>query len=417
MNGRKNRPGFCCDIGAPSSVIGAKELQRIQSRKGIPTYPFYAPIAVSALEMSPSHLQEKLDVLDHESLFVDTVTNRLWHRVITSRDDENLKFIDLWHVPLERYDDHVYASMELPKPIFYSRQDLLKLHRQFMHEATHFSAAQFLKRIDTATIWLTLLSCWACVYTGLPHRILVDRGSQFGQIFKTVAAIRHLPHAKKCLLSWQSFEFRELCATIGHMQRTLHSLQAIWYSYRREKQVNNRIGEWKGPHELQSVDYDRKIATVRDSNNNNLVPFNLAQVKHYLTSNQTADSFLCSLLSSLEDFKKSEVESIYLTEVLEKGDPRIDSPEMRAEKLKEIKNLINRGTFDVVCRREVQPSDTLMPARFVLPINHQKMALKGEARYVVCGNRDKMKDLIVHPTANCTIFFYTASVGNLSHLQ
>lgn len=40
-----------------------------------------------------------LVVFDAESLMVDTATNRIWKRVVTSRGDESLRYVDIRHVP------------------------------------------------------------------------------------------------------------------------------------------------------------------------------------------------------------------------------------------------------------------------------------------------------------------------------
>ena len=56
-------------------------------------------------------------------------------------------------------------------------------------ESTHFSVAKFLPRISTNAIWHTILNSWATIYTGLPHRILVNQGSSFGDGFAELCHI------------------------------------------------------------------------------------------------------------------------------------------------------------------------------------------------------------------------------------
>lgn len=48
-------------------------------------------------------------------------------------------------------------------------------------EGTRFAVARFLPDMSTKTVWDTLLSCWASIYTGLPNRILVDQGTNLGK--------------------------------------------------------------------------------------------------------------------------------------------------------------------------------------------------------------------------------------------
>lgn len=53
---------------------------------------------------------------------------------------------------------------------------------------TKFGAAQFLPDSSTISVWAAFVECWGSVYTGLPIRIRVDRGSCFGDEFFTIAA-------------------------------------------------------------------------------------------------------------------------------------------------------------------------------------------------------------------------------------
>ncbi len=56
-------------------------------------------------------------------------------------------------------------------------------------EGTRFSAARFVSDVSTKTIWRTFLECWAAVYTGLPHKILVDQANYFGPVFANIGAL------------------------------------------------------------------------------------------------------------------------------------------------------------------------------------------------------------------------------------
>ena len=57
-------------------------------------------------------------------------------------------------------------------------------------EGTHFSAATFLEKCSSEDIWKGILKCWATIYTGLPSKIIVDQGSEFGKrgIFASLVA-------------------------------------------------------------------------------------------------------------------------------------------------------------------------------------------------------------------------------------
>ncbi len=72
---------------------------------------------------------------------------------------------------------------------------------------------------------------------------------------------------------------------------------------------------------------------------------------------------------------------------------------MAAARRKEIKGLLERGTFEVIFKREVSPGAHLLPARFVFAIKSTiDDEIKYKARYVICGNRDRLMDMIAHST-------------------
>ena len=59
-----------------------------------------------------------------------------------------------------------------------------------IHDDTQFSAAQFLPKISSISIWECILTCWDTVYTGLPNKFTVDQGSQFQKTFAELAALQ-----------------------------------------------------------------------------------------------------------------------------------------------------------------------------------------------------------------------------------
>ena len=74
--------------------------------------------------------------------------------------------------------------------------DVMKIDgKKVLHvvdEGTRFSAARFLDDESTVTVWKTLIECWVAIYTGLPNRIIVDQGSNFGPTFIHMAHHRGL---------------------------------------------------------------------------------------------------------------------------------------------------------------------------------------------------------------------------------
>lgn len=76
-----------------------------------------------------------MDLLDRESLTPCTVMNILVNRV--QDPENNTEYIYLWHVPLMRSNSgHLYAAMECSTPIYISKLQLIRLHRQFSHPSS-----------------------------------------------------------------------------------------------------------------------------------------------------------------------------------------------------------------------------------------------------------------------------------------
>lgn len=63
----------------------------------------------------------------------------------------------------------------------------------------------------------------------------------------------------------------------------------------REKLIANRIGEWLGPYDVDSVDYDKKLVFIRDTKVGQARPFNIAQVKPYYSPELPSQAFLVDL--------------------------------------------------------------------------------------------------------------------------
>ena len=56
-------------------------------------------------------------------------------------------------------------------------------------EETRLSAARLLTKVKTDAVWEALIIFWSSVYTGLPHSIMVDEGSQFHKQFAELAVL------------------------------------------------------------------------------------------------------------------------------------------------------------------------------------------------------------------------------------
>ena len=90
---------------------------------------------------------------------------------------------------------------------------------------------------------------------------------------------------------------------------------------------------------------------------------------------------------------------MFLTEILDRTDPRANSAKMTEAKKKEIKNLLDRGTFKVILKEDIPHDGNILPGRFVLTLKSNDGGdVKFKARYVIGGHRDKSKDFMVHST-------------------
>lgn len=63
-----------------------------------------------------------------------------------------------------------------------------------------------------------------------------------------------------------------------------------------------------------------------------------------------------------------------MTQVLDLNDEREYSHEMTTAKRKELRNLLQRGTFKVVLKEDLPKDVNVVPERFVLEIMSKKMA-------------------------------------------
>lgn len=156
--------GFCCDIGAPRSVVGKKELNRILNAIGlhrrrilpsrnrfrfadavyeslgrisIPlSVPRGIPQVFVELDIVDADIPALLgmDVMDKESLTHCTVSNRLIKRIVHKDSNGTEIFVDDWYVPMVRSrSNHLYAEMHLSTAMYFTRTQLSRLHRQFFH--------------------------------------------------------------------------------------------------------------------------------------------------------------------------------------------------------------------------------------------------------------------------------------------
>jgi hypothetical protein len=86
---------------------------------------------------------------------------------------------------------------------------------------------------------------------------------------------------------------------------------------------------------------------------------------------------------------------VYITEIVHPGDPResLFGPAIKNV----ILGLIDRGTFQIVIAPEDTTNLNILPSRFVLEIKRTEDGTeKLKARFVISGNRDRLKTQLVH---------------------
>ena len=164
---------FCVDTDAPHSWIGYKALESIVRHSGRGSIPMIdpkrdfifddtlvrsrgmvelmlrtpwstldIPVILDVLDVEIPVLLV-LDILDGNNVPVDNVTDHLWNRLITNKDP--LRFENIWKIKLIRKGEHQYVLLSTPIQLFYSMEQLRKLHKKFAHSSASY------------------MTCWNCL--------------------------------------------------------------------------------------------------------------------------------------------------------------------------------------------------------------------------------------------------------------
>lgn len=187
--GKERRPGFCVYIGAPRSVVWLKEVMRMYNRIGrclklIPSnrkfrfadsefeslgtamIPLETPPGIPTIQVSLDVVSTDVpallgrDVMDENSLTPCTVSNRLVKRTVVDHKNPSQSYtMNEWSVPLKRYEGHLYAQVSIPVLTFFSKPQLLKLHRHFSTRPRR-SFTSYLGRRVQPTLRLRHRSFW-----------------------------------------------------------------------------------------------------------------------------------------------------------------------------------------------------------------------------------------------------------------
>ncbi len=146
----------------------------------------------------------------------------------------------------------------------------------------------------------------------------------------------------------------------------------------------------------------KKLVYVQDAKVGAARPFNIAQVKRCFIPTDVAQALFVDMHNGLSFSASDEEEEIivHLTEIIDPNDPRASSKQMSQAKRKEIKGLLDRGTFSIILRERVPPDGNVLPGRFDFAINSTEDGqIKFKARCVIDGHRDRIKNFMVHSAA------------------
>lgn len=107
-----------------------------------------------------------------------------------------------------------------------------------------------------------------------------------------------------------------------------------------EKIHENLIGEWISPFFVDGMDVDKKLIFIRDVTVEPEKPFKLSQLNQYNSPEEAVALLLLDFKSVLNEFKTNYGYKIHLTEILNKEEPRTDTPDIIPALFKEIKRLL-----------------------------------------------------------------------------
>lgn len=114
-------------------------------------------------------------------------------------------------------------------------------------EATRFSAARFLPKVSTESVWDSIILCWSSVYIGLPNNIMVNQGSQFRKVFAELAALHDINMEQSGIEAHNSLGVREryhktLRDTYRNLKIDYPSMQRQCFVTLAVKSMNDTLG-------------------------------------------------------------------------------------------------------------------------------------------------------------------------------
>lgn len=104
---------------------------------------------------------------------------------------------------------------------------------------------------------------------------------------------------------------KHMANATSRRQQIRYTSQVIW----REKQVENRIGEWLGSFVFISTDEAANIILVQKNTDSPIQRFNFSQVKHFITEGDVSSEYLETLYFAVQQFTSPDDPiSIHMTE-------------------------------------------------------------------------------------------------------
>lgn len=156
-------------------------------------------------------------------------------------------------------------------------------------------------------------------------------------------------------------------------------------------------GTYTGPFEV--VYTEDKHVFIKDAQNEPPRPYSKTAVKRYYEPSVESDRYMEEMhntMMNIADERLGNVHRVHVTEVLSEKDPRASDSKMNEAKRKEIRGLIERGSFRVILREDIPEGANRLRARYVLAIKDAGTDKEvWKARYIVQGHRDLERDVLV----------------------
>ena len=211
---------------------------------------------------------------------------------------------------------------------------------------------------------------------------------------------------------------REEFSRISNRLRIQHALRSnVPNSADKKFEVGDLVrvyrDELKGytdPVPIISIDESNKMVSVDNNGTNKW--YAITQVKLFEGYEKESDKIVEDVGTALGPWSVRywkektgndgpEEYAVYITEIIEKGDPRYGNTKMKDAIRKEIEGLLERGTFKIVVREEIPNNPNILGGRFVLAVKNPSTKEEVyKARFVVQGHRDRDKAILVHASPN-----------------